>query len=228
MAIRRFEDLPKEMQLDEIRPYFDMIRKKRLTLFFKRFLELIVVIPCIILMLIPFLIIAVAIKIDSRGSVLFIQDRVGQYAKDFKIIKFRTMVTGANKLGSLTLKDDKRITKIGKFIRYTRLDEFIQFINVLKGDMNLVGARPELRCYVEHYTPEEMATFLLKPGMICKASIEYRDENDLMASAEDPEKMYLETILHDKMQHNIDYLKVLSIREDIKILLKTIACVFVK
>ena len=176
-----------------------------------------------LIILLPFmLIIAILIKIDSKGSVFFKQIRVTKNGKEFKIFKYRTMRVGSDKYSQITVGKDGRITKIGSFLRKYKLDEIPQLINVLIGDMSLVGPRPEVPKYVALYTDEQKEILKVRAGITDYASIEFSDENDLLASEEDPEKAYIEKIMPKKIELNKKYLSEISILTDIKIILLTI------
>jgi len=176
-----------------------------------------------------FLVLAIAIKIDSRGPVFYRQVRVTQYCKCFRIFKFRTMVSGADRIGSqVTVKNDSRITKVGSVIRKCRLDEISQLIDVLRGTMTFVGTRPESVKYTEHYTPEMMATFLLPAGVTSLASIYYKDEAELLEKAQDADKVYIEDILPAKMYYNLKSIEQFSFWGDIKIMFMTVFAVLGK
>ncbi|WP_229731275.1 sugar transferase [Hyunsoonleella pacifica] len=183
-----------------------------------------------LILLSPFLIIiAIVIKLDSKGPILFIQERVGQHNKDFNIYKFRTMYLKSQKKGLLTIGDnDSRVTKIGYFLRKYKIDEFPQLVNIIKGEMSFVGPRPELRYYVNFYKPEDLIIFKLKPGITGLASLEYRDEVELLKKAEDPEKYFIETIIPDKLSYNKRYLKQRHFLFDLKLIFKTIYRVIAK
>ncbi len=169
------------------------------------------------------LIISILIKKGSDGPVFFKQIRVGEKGKEFEILKFRTMVVGAEKLGrQITVGKDNRITKIGAFLRKYKLDELPQLINVFKGDMSLVGPRPEVPRYVKLYNEEQRKVLDVKPGITDLASIRYRDENDLLGKAEDPDDMYINTIMPDKLALNMEYINKSNIFFDIYIILQTI------
>ena len=171
------------------------------------------------------ILIAIAIKIknDSDGPVFFKQIRVGEKKKEFEILKFRTMVVDAEKLGrQITVGNDSRITKIGGFLRKYKLDELPQLINVFKGDMSLVGPRPEVPRYVELYNEEQRKVLEVKPGITDLASIRYRDENDLLGEAENPDHLYINTIMPDKLALNLEYINKNNVFFDIYIILKTI------
>ena len=176
-----------------------------------------------LLILFPFiLIIALLIKIDSKGPVFFKQVRVTKDAREFKIFKYRTMRVGSDKYSQITVGKDNRITKVGAFLRKYKLDEIPQLINVLIGDMSLVGPRPEVPKYVALYTDEQKEILKVRAGIKDYASIEFSDENDLLASEEEPEKAYIEKIMPKKIELNKKYLSEISILTDIKIILLTI------
>lgn len=176
-----------------------------------------------LIILLPFmLIIAILIKIDSKGPVFFKQIRVTKNGKEFKIFKYRTMKVGSDKYSQITVGKDGRITKLGSFLRKYKLDEIPQLINVLIGDMSLVGPRPEVPKYVALYTDEQKEILKVRAGITDYASIEFSDENDLLASEEDPEKAYIEKIMSRKIELNKKYLSEISILTDIKIILLTI------
>ena len=172
------------------------------------------------------LLLALAVKLDSRGPVFYRQIRVGRYGRDFKIYKFRTMVRDADRIGpAVTIGGDPRVTRVGRLIRKCRMDEFSQLLNVLNGTMSLVGPRPEVRRYVDAYTPEGMATLLIRPGVTAPSSIAFKDEDRLLNAAEDPDRIYLEKILPPKTELNLEYLRGMSIPGDVKILFRTAAAV---
>ncbi len=230
MSVKQWQKLPENMQNEAVKPYFDSLTKKKFTLFVKRMMDIIIA-SIVILILSPILLGAtIAVAVGSKGPVFYLQRRVGRFGKEFSIFKFRTMVVNADKIGAqITVgEDDPRITKVGKILRTTRIDEFPQMFNILKGDMTLVGTRPEVRKYVNEYSDEMMATLLLRPGATGAASLAYRYENEMLSGKEDPEKYYIETILPDKMAINLEYTRKLSIWEDVKILAKTVACVVKK
>ena len=168
-----------------------------------------------------FLILAVAIKIDSRGPVFYRQVRVTQYGKTFRIFKFRSMTNGADKQSQLTTKGDARITRVGKLIRKFRLDEISQLIDVLRGKMTFVGTRPEVPKFTDQYTPEMMATLLLPAGITSLASIYYKDEAELLDSVDNADAVYVEKVLPDKMYYNLKALKEFSFFGDIAVMFKT-------
>ncbi|MEG2337256.1 MAG: sugar transferase, partial [Bacteroidales bacterium] len=176
------------------------------------------------IVLIPFfLIISLWICIDSRGGVLYKQNRVGRHNRDFCLYKFRSMSVGADQKGLLTVgAKDTRITSIGYFLRKYKLDELPQLFNVLKGDMSLVGPRPEVRKYVNLYTPQQKQVLSVRPGITDYASIEYADENTLLGSSPDPDKTYIEQILPDKIRYNLKFIQNRSLKEYFKIIFLTL------
>lgn len=174
-------------------------------------------------MAIPMIIISIAIKLDSKGPVFFKQKRVKKNNKDFTILKFRTMVVDAPKLGmAITVGDDPRITKVGKFLRKTKLDEFPQLFNVLIGDMSFVGPRPEVRKYVDLYSDSDRDILKIRPGITDLASIKYRDESEILDKSDNPEKTYVEEIMPNKIELNKQYIENINLIHDIKIILQTL------
>ena len=172
------------------------------------------------------IIITILIVIDSKGPVFFKQTRVGQFNRDFKIFKFRTMYVDSDKMGLLTVGDkDPRVTKMGYFLRKYKFDEFPQLINVLAGNMSFVGPRPEVRKYVDYYSKEDLKILNAKPGITDLASIEYRNEAELIKKSSNPEKVYIEEIMPAKIKLNKVYLSNYSVLTDIKIILKTFASI---
>lgn len=169
-----------------------------------------------------FLILAIWIRMDSKGPVFYRQVRVGRYNKDFKIFKFRSMRVGSDKGSLVTIGGhDPRITRSGYFIRKFKFDEFPQLINVFVGDMSLVGPRPEVRHYVDYWTPEQMHVLDVRPGITDPASIKFRNENELMEKAEDPEKYYIEVIMQEKIRLYLQYVNHHSFWGDIGLIFKT-------
>ena len=170
-----------------------------------------------------FLVLAVWIPLDSPGPVFYRQTRVGRGGRDFRIFKFRTMRVGADKGSLVTIGGrDPRVTRVGAFLRRLKLDELPQLLNVLVGDMSLVGPRPEVRKYVDLYTPEQSHVLDVRPGMTDAASIKYRNESELLGQVKDPEDYYIHVILPDKLAINLDYVRNHSFWGDIKLIFKTI------
>lgn len=222
-----FDKLPKKFKNKKVKKYYDILKHKKIYLFFKRVFDIIASLILLIILSPVFLIIAIMIKTDSEGPVFYRQERITRYGKVFKIFKFRTMIDKADKKGSLvTINDDNRITKVGHKIRNSRLDEIPQLINILIGDMSFVGTRPEVQKYVDKYSDEMMATLLLPAGVTSEASINFRDEAKIMdkylKGDMDVDDIYVNKILPEKMQYNLKYLENCNLIEDIKICIKTI------
>lgn len=228
MKIINWEQLPPEMQTEEVRKYYDILKKRTGSLFIKRIFDLIVSVIALILLSPVYLILAIAIKLDSPGPVFYRQERVTQYGKRFRIHKFRTMVQGADKGSQVTVNRDNRITRVGKVIRDCRLDEIAQLLDVIQGSLTLVGVRPESPKYVAEYTDEMMATLLLPAGVTSLASIYYKDEAKLLDGVEDPDKVYIEKILPGKMYYNLKGIAQFSFWGDIKIMFMTVFAVLGK
>lgn len=229
MFIKAWDKLPKELQLDEVRPYWEILRKKNFTLFWKRVFDIIVSGIMLIILFPFFLILAIAIKVDSKGPVFYRQVRVTQYGKEFRIHKFRSMCDGADKKGSLvTVNGDTRITKVGHFIRKCRLDEVSQLIDVFQGTMSFVGTRPEVSKYVAAYSNEMKATLLLPSGVTSEASIRYKDEAGLLEAADDVDKVYVEEVLPGKMKFNLQSIMEFSFIGEIKTMFRTVFAVLGK
>ncbi len=221
MMLKKWEKLPPELQMPEVRRYYDILKKKRFSLFLKRMFDIVVSL-CMLLLLSPvFLILAIAIKLDSRGPVFYRQVRVTQYNKKFRIFKFRSMVQHADKGSQVTVSGDARVTRVGRLVRKCRLDEISQLIDVLRGKMTFVGTRPEVPRYTEQYTPEMMATLLLPAGITSIASIYYKDEAELLDAAEDTDKVYVEEVLPAKMRYNLKAIEQFSFFSDIKVMFMT-------
>jgi len=224
--LRKWEDLPKIMQTEAVRPYYEYLDKRRGSLLLKRIFDIAVSTVLLIVISPILLILAVMIVTDSKGGIFYRQERVTQYGRVFRIFKFRTMVADADKIGTqVTVQNDSRITKIGEKLRKYRLDELPQLINILMGDMTLVGTRPESIHYVEHYTPEMYATLLLPAGVTSEASIRYKDEAELLKNAEDADQVYIEKVLPEKMKYNLESIRKFSCLKDIGIMFKTVLAV---
>lgn len=224
--LKKWDELPLEMRKDEILPYYKILRNKQISLFLKRIFDIIMSLILIIVMSPLLIILAILIKRDSKGEIIYKSTRITQYNKEFQIYKFRTMVKDADKIGSqVTVGNDNRITKIGKTLRKYRLDEIPQLFNILKGDMSFVGTRPESQYYVKHYTNEMYATLLLKAGVTSETSIEYKDEANLLRDETDTDKIYIEKILPEKMKYNLKSVREFSLAKDIKTMIKTVVVV---
>ncbi len=218
--------LPEFLQQDSVRPYYEALCKKRGQLAAKRVFDFLCALLLLFLLSPIMLILAAAIKLDSKGTVMFRQVRVTQYGKEFRIFKFRTMVSDAPTKGTqVTVQGDPRITRVGHLLRKFRLDELPQLLNILLGQMSFVGTRPEVPKYVSQYTPEMMATLLLPAGVTSRASIEYKDEDRLLADAENADKTYIEQVLPGKMEYNLKSLLEFSFWKDLKTMLDTVLAV---
>lgn len=229
MILKKWEDLPEQLKTEAVRPYYEILKKKQAGLLVKRIFD-VVVSALMLLVLSPvFLILAIAIKMDSPGPVFYRQVRVTQYGKQFRIFKFRSMVPNADKIGTqVTVGNDSRITRMGKLIRKCRLDELCQLIDIFRGTMTFVGTRPEVPKYVAAYTPEMLATLLLPAGVTSLASIMYKDEDELLSDAEDVDRTYITEVLPGKMKYNLQALKTFSLFSDIKLMLMTVFAVLGK
>lgn len=225
--MKSFEKLPKQFQCEEVKRYYDILCKKTGSLVLKRIMDLIFSALLLVILIIPIIIISVAVKATSSGPVFYRQVRVTTYGRYFKILKFRTMVENADLIGSLVTTDsDSRVTKVGRFLRKYRLDELPQIFNVLSGSMSVVGTRPEVPKYVEQYEPEYLATLLIPAGITSLASIMYKDEEKLLITEQDVDKVYVEKILPEKMKYNLQYTENFGFRSDLKLMLKTVKEVF--
>lgn len=222
----KWEELPDDIRTEVVRPYYDALSMRKAGLFFKRLFDIFAALDLIILLGIPMIIIAIMIKCDSKGPVFFRQERVTSYGAKFRIHKFRTMVNNADKIGSsVTVDNDNRITKVGSKLRNHRLDEFPQLFDVLSGDMSFVGTRPEVVKYVDRYSDEMKATLLMPAGITSIASIEYKDEAELLDNAEDADEVYVKEILPAKMKFNLKSVMEFGFFKDIGVLFKTVAAV---
>lgn len=229
MILKKWEELPDFMRTEEVRPYYEALKKKRLSLGLKRMMDLVGGVILLVLLAIPMAIIAVMIKLDSEGPVFYRQERVTTYGKHFKIHKFRTMVSNADKIGTaVTVGNDSRITKVGTKLRGCRLDELPQVLDLISGDMSFVGTRPEAVKYVEKYKPEYYATLLLPAGITSEASIRYKDEAELLKNAVDVDRVYVEDVLPGKMKFNLQSIKDFSFIEEIKTMFRTVFAVLGK
>ncbi len=229
MILKPWDSLPEVLRTEEVRPYYESLKKKSFALGAKRVFDVAVSALMLTLLSPVFLVLAIAIKVDSEGPVFYRQVRVTQYGKTFRIFKFRTMVSNADKIGTqVTVGNDSRITRVGKVIRKCRLDEICQLIDILRGTMTFVGTRPEVPKYVARYTPEMMATLLLPAGVTSEASIRYKDEARLLADAPDPDEVYVNHVLPGKMKHNLASLKTFGFWGDIATMFRTVFAVLGK
>ncbi len=223
--MKKWSKLPPEMQTEEIRPYYEILKKHKCGRFFKRLFDIVVSFLMLIILFPFFLILALAIKIDSRGPVFYRQERVTRYGKHFRIFKFRTMRVGADKQGEITVKSDSRVTRIGRTLRKLRIDETAQLIDVFRGTLSFVGTRPEVPKFVEQYTPEMMATLLMPAGVTSMASIYYKDEAELMDNVENADEVYVKKVLPCKMYYNLKSIRKFGFWRDIGTLFKTVFAV---
>lgn len=227
--LKRWEDLPDFMRVPDVRPYWEILYKKRGQLVLKRAFDLTAALLLLVLLSAPMAVIASMIKLDSPGSVFYRQERVTTYGKHFRIHKFRTMVSNADKIGSaVTVGNDSRITRVGAKLRNLRLDELPQVLDVISGDMSFVGTRPEAVKYVERYKPEYYATLLMPAGITSEASIRYKDEYRLLSSADDVDRVYIESILPEKMKWNLESVKRFRFAREILTMLRTVLAVLGK
>ena len=226
MILRAWVDLPDKMRVPEVRPYYDVLKKKEFQLVLKRLFDVLVACVLLLLLSFPMLVISILIKLDSNGPVMYRQERVTTYGKHFKIHKFRTMVKGAEKKGSsVTVKGDTRITRIGAKLRHLRLDELPQLFDVLSGNMSFVGTRPEVAKFVEKYKPEYYATLLMPAGITSEASIRYKDEERLLYAADDVDKVYIEKVLPAKMVWNLESIMRFRFLREILTMIRTVFAV---
>lgn len=225
--MKSFSKLPPQFRCDEVKEYYNILSHKNGSLILKRAFDIVVSFILLLLLIIPIIIIALAVKLTSEGPVFYRQERVTTYGKIFKILKFRTMVQNADKIGTLVTTDsDSRVTNIGRFLRKYRLDELPQVFNVLSGSMSIVGTRPEVPKYVNEYKPEYYATLLIPAGITSLASIMYKDEEKLLSSSKDADYVYINEILPEKMKYNLQYTKNFGFFSDIKLMFKTVKDVF--
>ena len=223
IGMKKWDDLPQKFQNNAVKEYYDILKKRGASLVIKRIFDIIIALIITVIAMPFMLIIAVWIKLDSKGSVFFRQRRVTTYGRIFRIFKFRTMVTDAEKRGTqVTVKGDSRVTRAGRFLRKCRLDELPQLFNVLCGDMSFVGTRPEVERYVDRYTDEMNATLLMPAGITSLASIKFKDEEKLLDGANDPDEVYVNTVLPQKMIYNLEYIRKFNFFYDIKLMFMTL------
>lgn len=227
--LKDWDELPDFMRVPEVRPYYDVLKKKRFSLLLKRIFDFVTALMLLIILAIPMVLIAIWIKLDSKGPVFYRQERVTAYGKHFRIHKFRTMVNNADKIGTaVTVSGDARITKVGQKLRNLRLDELPQVFDVLEGTMSFVGTRPEAVKYVEQYQPEFNATLLLPAGITSEAAIRYKDEAKLLDAADDVDKVYVEQVLPEKMNWNLKAIQQFSLSKDYATMFRTVFAVLGK
>ena len=219
-----FEELPQEFQNDAVKKYYDILKNNKSSLAAKRALDIVICIFLLVFLIVPIIILAFCVKLTSRGPVMYKQVRVTTYNRKFAIYKFRTMVVDADKIGSLvTSAGDPRITKIGRFLRKYRLDEIPQIFNVLKGDMSIVGTRPEVPKYVDQYSPQMYATLLMPAGITSLASIKFKNEDRMLETSTNIDEDYVGIILPKKMHYNLLYIKSFNFKTDLFLMFKTIS-----
>lgn len=227
MILKKYEDLPENMKNNEVKEYYEILKHKKFSLIIKRVFDFFAALILLIILSPIMLVLALLIKLESKGPVFYRQERITKYGKKFRIFKFRTMVQDADKKGTLvTIGKDPRITKVGNKIRKCRSDELPQLLNVIKGEMSFVGTRPEVEKYVKEYSNEMKATLLMPAGISSRASIEYKDEDEIISKylneGEKIDDIYVKRILPEKMKWNLGYIKKFDICEDIKICFKTV------
>lgn len=226
MILRKWDNIPSALKNERTRYYYEILSRKKFDLFLKRVFDFIVAIFLLILLAPVFLVVAILVKLTSAGPILYKQERVTTYGRVFRIYKFRTMVENADKMGSLvTLDNDTRVTRVGRFLRRFRLDEIPQLFNIILGQMSFVGTRPEVKKYVDAYSDEMLATLLMPAGVTSLASISFRDEDKHLDSGESVEDTYINKILPEKMKHNLEYIEKFNVFYDITLMIKTILAV---
>ena len=213
--------MPAYIKVDEVKPYYDLLKRKWFYRFLKRFFDIFASFILLVLLFLPSLIIGIIISCTSKGGPFFLHTRVGRYGKMFKIVKFRTMRKNSEGNQHITHKNDSRVTKVGKFLRKTHLDEFPQLLNVIVGQMSFVGTRPEVQQFVDQYQKEWHSTLLMRPGITSTASYSYDDEAKLLeeGSADD---IYINKVLPEKMKCNLEDITKSNVFRDIKIMWKTV------
>ena len=227
--LRKWDNLPEFMKTPEVRPYWEILYKRRVQLVLKRIFDFVTALILVIILAVPMVIIAVWIKLDSEGSVFYRQERVTTYGKQFKIHKFRTMVRNADQIGTaVTVGHDARITKVGAKLRHLRLDELPQVFDVLQGTMSFVGTRPEAVKYVERYSPEYNATLLMPAGITSEASIRYKDEDQLLDGASDVDEVYVNQVLPAKMTWNLESVRRFCFLREVLTMFRTVFAVLGK
>lgn len=227
--LRGWDDLPDFMRTPEVRPYWETLNSRRGQLILKRIFDVFTALILLVILAIPMLIIAVWIKLDSPGPVLYRQERVTTYGRHFRIHKFRTMVSNADKMGTaVTVGADPRITRVGRKLRRLRLDELPQVFDVISHSMSFVGTRPEAVKYVERYEREWYATLLMPAGITSECSIRYKDEGRLLNGADDVDEAYIEQVLPGKMKWNLENIREYSFFGEIATIFRTVFAVLGK
>ncbi len=223
MLLKNFDQLPSFLKTEQVLPYYETLKNKTASLVFKRIFDIVFSLLFIIIFSWLYIIIAIAVVLDTGFPIIYKQKRITTYGREFNVLKFRTMVKNADKIGTLvTVNNDSRITKVGTFLRKYRLDELPQIFNILGGSMSFVGVRPEVEKYVSKYTNEMYATLLLPAGVTSPASIAFKDEAELLSVSENPDETYIDEILPKKMEHNLSYIRGFSFIEDVSIMFKTV------
>lgn len=231
MFFKSWESLPVWMRTEDVKPFYLRLAKRTASIRIKRMLDFVLAFIMTVVLAPLMAVLAVCIKLDSRGPVFYRQERITRYGKPYRIFKFRTMVSDADKKGpAITQAGDKRITRMGRLLRKCRLDELPQLLNVLSGDMSFVGTRPEVKKYVDAYTDEMKATLLLPAGITSRSSIAYKDEDKVMErylkeTGKSVDEVYVEYVLPEKMKYNLQYLEEFGVFEDIKIMAETVLAV---
>lgn len=226
MALKKWDSLPERMRTPEVKPYYDSLSRRRAGLALKRIFDLVMSVLLIIILSPAMLVIAVAVALDSPGGVFYRQRRVTTYGKEFRIFKFRTMRSDADRIGpAVTSGEDARITRVGKVLRGCRLDELPQLFNVFCGDMSFVGTRPEVAKFVDRYTPEMYATLLMPAGITSEASIRFKDEAQMFDGSGDPEADYVNILLLKKMVYNLASVMNFSPAAELRTMVRTVLAV---
>ena len=227
--LKKWKDIPEFMKCEEVYTYWRVLNRKKGQLLIKRIFDIIGGILLLAICTLPMCVIAVLIKLDSKGPIFYRQERVTTYGRVFRIHKFRTMINNADKRGTLvTVINDNRITNVGETLRKYRLDELPQLIDVITGNMSFVGTRPEAVKYVEKYKPVYKATLLMPAGITSETSIRYKDEYKLLNIADDVDKVYIEEVLPKKMKHNLESIRRFNLMRDLVTLCRTICAVLGK
>lgn len=226
MALKKWDSLPERMRTPEVKPYYDSLSRRRAGLALKRIFDLVMSVLLIIILSPAMLVIAVAVALDSPSGVFYRQRRVTTYGKEFRIFKFRTMRSDADRIGpAVTSGEDARITRVGKVLRGCRLDELPQLFNVFCGDMSFVGTRPEVAKFVDRYTPEMYATLLMPAGITSEASIRFKDEAQMFDGSGDPEADYVNILLPKKMVYNLASVMNFSPAAELRTMVRTVLAV---